>query len=106
MDRERASLRFHDCTHLMYAHTVRAARTVVWHAMSVGTHLLLLLLLLLAFQHPPSLPRPRGAAPVDVYGSDKPAIVLGVVAALLIAQLTYAQVGMCTLMTDQIDDMA
>ena len=47
MDRERASLRFHDCTHLMYAHTVRAARTVVWHAMSVGTHLLLLLLLLL-----------------------------------------------------------
>ena len=41
MDRERASLRFHDCTHLMYAHTV------VWHAMSVGTHLLLLLLLLL-----------------------------------------------------------
>ena len=58
-----------------------------------------------AFQHPPSLPGPRGAAPVDVYGSDKPAIVLGVAAALLIAQLTYAQVGMCTLMTYQIDDI-
>jgi len=31
--------------------------------------------------------------------------VLGVAAALLIAQLTYAQVGMCTLMTYQIDDI-